>query len=71
MKIYSETPILEDKTIFPDLPNGPLTIYRQRASFNYKTLALILEPEDSHRFKVNRSKARKTEIKALVILLKN
>ncbi|KAG4077499.1 hypothetical protein HA402_002926 [Bradysia odoriphaga] len=46
-----DTSIFDDKTIFPDLPNGSLTIYRQRASFNYKKLALILEPEDSHRLK--------------------
>lgn len=48
-----EGSILDDKTIFPDLPNGPLTVYRQRATFNYKILALILESEESHRLKVN------------------
>lgn len=43
---------MDDKEIFPDLPHGPLTVYRKKASFDYRKLALILEPEDAHRLKV-------------------
>lgn len=43
---------MEDKTIFPDLPIGPLTVYREKASFDYRKVALILEPEDAHRLRV-------------------
>lgn len=50
--INRETPIMEDKDIFPDLPFGPLTVYRQKASFDYKKVSLILEPEDAHRLRV-------------------
>ncbi|KAJ6649267.1 Peroxisomal acyl-coenzyme A oxidase 3 [Pseudolycoriella hygida] len=47
----TEIPILEDKNIFPDLPYGPLTAYRKKASFDYRKLSLILEPEDAHRLR--------------------
>lgn len=43
---------MEDKNIFPDLPYGPLTVYREKASFDYKKLALVLEPEDALRLRV-------------------
>lgn len=40
---------LED--ILPDLPSGPLDVYRKRASFDWKQLKLFLEGEDVLRFK--------------------
>lgn len=49
-KLYN---ILDDKTLFPDLPKtGPLARYRKRASFDYRKLALLLESEESYRMKV-------------------
>ncbi|XP_066135047.1 peroxisomal acyl-coenzyme A oxidase 3 isoform X2 [Saccopteryx bilineata] len=38
-------------TLLPDFPRGPLDVYRARASFNWKELALFLEGEDMLRFK--------------------
>uniref|UniRef100_A0A7G3ACZ8 Acyl-coenzyme A oxidase n=1 Tax=Lutzomyia longipalpis TaxID=7200 RepID=A0A7G3ACZ8_LUTLO len=32
--------------ILPDLPDGPLSVYRQRARFNWRKMALILDGED-------------------------
>uniref|UniRef100_A0A8C5CMP0 Acyl-coenzyme A oxidase n=1 Tax=Gadus morhua TaxID=8049 RepID=A0A8C5CMP0_GADMO len=32
--------------IVPDLPRGPMDVYRQRASFNWKEMVLFLEGED-------------------------
>ncbi|KAK2852119.1 hypothetical protein Q5P01_008395 [Channa striata] len=34
-----------------DLPNGPLDIYRKRASFNWKNMICFIEGEDIHAFK--------------------
>lgn len=45
--------ILEDKFYFPDLPDGPLTVYRKKATFDYKKMALLLEDEESYRLKVS------------------
>lgn len=41
----------------PDLPSGPLDIYRKRASFNWKDMAVFMEGEDVLAFKqhVNRT----------------
>lgn len=47
------TGILEDKFYFPDLPDGPLTEYRKKATFDYKKMALLLEDEDSYKLKVS------------------
>lgn len=46
------TGIFDDKLYFPDLPDGPLTEYRKRASFDYKKMALLLEDEESYKLKV-------------------
>lgn len=33
--------------LIPDLPSGPLDVYRKQASFNWKKMKLFLEsPED-------------------------
>lgn len=36
----------------PDLPSGPLDVYRKRASFNWKDMVMFLEGEDVLAFKV-------------------
>jgi len=38
--------------LLPDLPRGPLDVYRERASFNWKEMVLFLEGEDNLQFKV-------------------
>lgn len=43
--------IFEDKTIFPDFKCGPLTSYRNKASFCHKRMNVFLEGEDYIRFK--------------------
>lgn len=44
--------ILEDKRIFPEFRGGPLDEYRQRASFCYKRMNVLLEGEEHIRLKV-------------------
>lgn len=36
----------------PDLPPGPLDVYRKKASFNWKEMVLFLDGEDVQEFKV-------------------
>ncbi|XP_017033868.1 peroxisomal acyl-coenzyme A oxidase 3 isoform X1 [Drosophila kikkawai] len=43
--------ILEDKRIFPEFRGGPLDTYRQRASFCYKRMNVLLEGEEHIRLK--------------------
>ncbi|KAL9923819.1 acyl-CoA oxidase 3 isoform 1-T1 [Glossina fuscipes fuscipes] len=43
--------ILEDKSIFPDFKNGPLQHYRDKSSFCYKRMNILLEGEDHIRLK--------------------
>ena len=40
-----------DEKLIKDLPPGPLDIYRNRASFNWKKMKLLMEGEDAIRFK--------------------
>jgi len=35
-----------------DFPEGPLDRYRKQASFDWKSMALVMEPEHILRFKV-------------------
>lgn len=35
-----------------DFPKGPLDSYRKQASFDWKVMTLVMEPEDVLRFKV-------------------
>lgn len=44
--------IYDDKRIFPDFRSGPLEEYRERASFCYKRMNVVLEGEDHIRLKV-------------------
>lgn len=44
--------IFNNKIYFPDLPDGALTAYRRKATFNYRKLALLIETEESYRLKV-------------------
>lgn len=44
--------IYEDKKIFPSFRSGPLQEYRDKASFCYKRLNVLLEGEDHIRLKV-------------------
>lgn len=43
---------INDKILFPDMPNGPLDRYRKNASFDWRKLAIILETERCLRFRV-------------------
>lgn len=36
-----------------DFPAGPLDEYRKQASFDWKVMTLVMEPEEVLRFKVN------------------
>lgn len=45
--------ILEDKTIFPEFKSGPLKVYREKASFCYKRMNVLLEGEEHIRLKVS------------------
>ncbi|XP_041638400.1 peroxisomal acyl-coenzyme A oxidase 3 [Cheilinus undulatus] len=38
-------------SLVPDLPSGPLDVYRKKASFNWKEMLLFLEGEDIIKFK--------------------
>lgn len=42
-----------DTSFIPDLPSGPLDVYRKRAKFNWKHLRLIFEEEKLLRLKYN------------------
>lgn len=44
--------IYEDKKIFPAFRSGPLDEYRDKASFCYKRLNVLLEGEEHLRLKV-------------------
>ncbi|KAG7461867.1 hypothetical protein MATL_G00195700 [Megalops atlanticus] len=51
---YSEDKIVVNEKmdqVLPDLPNGPLDVYRKRASFNWKDMVMLLEGEDIIAFK--------------------
>lgn len=37
---------------FPELPSGPLDVYRKRASFNWKEMLRFIEGEEIIAFKV-------------------
>lgn len=42
-----------DKTLFPDLPHGPLDQYRKNSKFDYRKVALMLDGEKCLRFQVS------------------
>lgn len=44
--------IYEDRKIFPDFRSGPLDEYREKATFCYKRLNVLLEGEEHLRLKV-------------------
>lgn len=44
---------LNDKTLFPELPAGPLDHYRQKAKFDYRRLSLLIDGERRLRFRVS------------------
>lgn len=47
---------MEDLSFVPDLPNGPLDIYRNVASFDWKRLKLALEGDiENLKLKVSES----------------
>lgn len=41
--------------VVPDLPSGPLDIYRKKASFNWKDMLYFLEGEEIIAFRVTAS----------------
>lgn len=43
---------INDKTLFPDLPPGPLDRYRKNVTFDWRRLAIILDGERCLRFQV-------------------
>ncbi|XP_015037004.1 peroxisomal acyl-coenzyme A oxidase 3 isoform X2 [Drosophila miranda] len=43
--------IFDDKKIFPEFRSGPLDVYRQKASFCYKRMNVLLEGEEHIRLK--------------------
>lgn len=45
---------ISDKTLFPDLPHGPLDRYRKNAKFDYRKVALMLDSENCLRFRVRK-----------------
>ena len=45
--------ILEDTSIFPEFKSGPLKLYREKSSFCYKRMNVILEGEEHIRLKVS------------------
>lgn len=47
---------INDKTLFPDLPPGPLDRYRKNAKFDWRKLALTLDDERCLRFRVRNEK---------------
>ncbi|XP_036902383.1 peroxisomal acyl-coenzyme A oxidase 3 isoform X2 [Sturnira hondurensis] len=49
--MMASTPEESKDALLPDFPSGPLHVYRARASFNWKELALFLEDEDILRLK--------------------
>ncbi|XP_077333976.1 peroxisomal acyl-coenzyme A oxidase 3 [Lithobates pipiens] len=44
-------PATSIKNLLPDLPNGPLSGYRRKASFNWKDMVMFLDDEDIIAFK--------------------
>ncbi|PIK46197.1 putative peroxisomal acyl-coenzyme A oxidase 3 [Apostichopus japonicus] len=40
-----------DTSFIPDLPSGPLDLYRKRASFNWKEMKVVLEGEEGIKYK--------------------
>ncbi|XP_071848500.1 peroxisomal acyl-coenzyme A oxidase 3-like [Apostichopus japonicus] len=40
-----------DTSFVPDLPSGPLDLYRKRASFNWKEMKVVLEGEEGIKYK--------------------
>jgi acyl-CoA oxidase len=44
--------MVQDNELFPDLPPGPLDVYRKQASFDWKKLKFFLEDESLLEFKV-------------------
>lgn len=46
-------PATSIKNLLPDLPNGPLSGYRRKASFNWKDMVMFLDDEDIIAFKVS------------------
>lgn len=51
---------MEDLSFIPDLPSGPLDVYRKKASFDWKRLKLAMEGDiDLLRLKVSLSHAHR------------
>lgn len=40
-------------SLLPDFPEGPLSRYRKKASFNWKEMAVFIDGEDIIQLKVN------------------
>ena len=41
-----------DRSFIPDMPAGPLDLYRSKASFNWKEMKLHMEGEEGIKYKV-------------------
>jgi len=44
--------LVKNAEYLQDFPPGPLDLYRKQASFDWKLMALIVEPDKILRFKV-------------------
>ncbi len=53
MPILIESPSQNDEEYLQDFPPGPLDIYRKQATFDRKTMKLVMEKEKVLKFKVN------------------
>lgn len=60
---------ISDKTLFPDLPHGPLDRYRKNAKFDYRKVALMLDGEKCLRFRVRTKNTY--ELTGIFIILKS
>ena len=54
-KMYEHEREKTGGAVVPELPSGPLDVYRKRASFSWRDMVLLMEGEDVIQFKVNRS----------------
>jgi len=52
-KDLTDEPENKVTTLIPDLPNGPLNIYRERATFNWKRMRLYTLGYDALEFQVS------------------
>lgn len=45
--------MVKESPLLPDMPPGPLDVYRKQASFNWKKLITLIDGEEGIEIKVN------------------